>query len=55
LRSSPVGAAAGANTGAAKYGGKFADLVHYAIRSVHVTLIAEILGRSQNKQNSVHL
>jgi hypothetical protein len=38
-----VGAAAGANTGAKKREGKFADLVHYAIRSGHVTLIVETL------------
>lgn len=36
-----LGAAAGANEGAAKHDGKFADLVHHAIRSGHVTLIAE--------------
>ncbi|WP_265942529.1 hypothetical protein [Dechloromonas sp. A34] len=36
-----VGAAAGANKGAKKRDGKFADLVHYAIRSGHVTLIVE--------------
>lgn len=36
-----IGAAAGANEGAKKHDGKFADIVHYAIRSGHVTLIAE--------------
>ena len=38
-----LGAAAGANKGAKKHEGKFADLVHYAIRSGHVTVIAETL------------
>lgn len=38
-----VGAAAGADKSAAKHDGKFADLVHYAIHSGHVTLIAETL------------
>lgn len=36
-----VGAAAGANSGAKKHQGKLADLVHFAIRANHVTLIAE--------------
>jgi len=44
-----LGAAAGANEGAAKHEGKFADLVHYAIRSGHVTLIAETLTTEERK------
>ncbi len=36
-----VGGAAGANTGAKQHHGTFADLLHFAIRSGHVTLIAE--------------
>lgn len=44
-----VGAAAGANKGAKKREGKFADFVHYAIRSGHVTLIAETLTLPQRK------
>lgn len=44
-----LGAAAGANTGAEKHEGKFADLVHYAIRSGHVTLIAETLTPAERK------
>ena len=35
------GAAAGANSDAKKHEGKFADLVNFAIRSGHVTLIVE--------------
>lgn len=42
-----VGAAAGANRGAKKHAGKFADLVRYAIRTGHVTLIAETLTPEQ--------
>lgn len=42
-----VGAVAGANKGAKKHDGKFADLVHYAIRSGHVTVIAETLTPSE--------
>ena len=42
-----VGAATGANKGAKKHDGKFADFVHYAIRSGHVTLIAETLTPEQ--------
>lgn len=42
-----VGAAAGANQDATKHAGKFADLIHYAIRSGHVTLIAETLTPSE--------
>lgn len=44
-----VGAAAGANKGAKKREGKFADFVHYAIRSGHVTLIAETLSLEERK------
>lgn len=44
-----VGAAAGANQGATKHDGKFADLVHHAIRSGHVTLIAETLTAEERK------
>jgi hypothetical protein len=44
-----VGAAAGANQGAKQHEGKFADLVHYAIRSGHVTLIAETQNRDQQQ------
>lgn len=42
-----VGAALGANKGAKQHEGKFADFVHYAIRSGHVTLIAETLTPEQ--------
>jgi hypothetical protein len=38
-----IGAAAGSNTGATQHDGKFADLIGYAIRSGHVTLITETL------------
>lgn len=44
-----LGAAAGANEGAAKHEGKFADLVHYAIRSGHVTLIADTQTAEERK------
>jgi hypothetical protein len=44
-----VGAAAGANKGAKKREGKFADLVHYAIRSGHVTLIVETPTPAEKK------
>ena len=41
-----VGAVAGANKGA-KHEGKFADVIHYAIRSGHVTLIAETMNSNE--------
>lgn len=44
-----IGAAAGANKGAKKREGKFAEFVHYAIRSGHVTLIAETLTAEERK------
>ena len=44
-----VGAATGANQAAKKHEGKFADVVHYAIRSGHVTLIAETLNPAEKK------
>jgi len=44
-----IGAAAGSNKRAAKHQGKFADVVHYAIRSGHVTLIAETLNPAEKK------
>lgn len=47
-----VGAAAGANQDAMKHAGKFADLIHYAIRSGHVTLIAETLTPSERAMAS---
>ena len=43
-----LGAAAGANKGV-KHEGKFADLVHYAIRSGHVTLTAETSTEEERK------
>ncbi len=44
-----VGAASGANAAAKKHDGKFADLVRYAIRSGHVTLIAETQNPEEKK------
>lgn len=44
-----VGAVAGANKTAKKHDGKFADVVSYAIRSGHVTLIAETLNPSERE------
>lgn len=44
-----VGAAAGANEGAKKRDGKFADLVHHAIRSGHVTLITETRNAAEKE------
>lgn len=44
-----VGAVAGANKGVKKHDGKFADLVSYAIRSGHVTLIAETLNPEERQ------
>lgn len=44
-----VGAVAGANQATTNHDGKFADVVHYAIRSGHVTLIAETLNPEEKK------
>lgn len=44
-----VGSVAGANEAAKKREGKFADLVHYAIRSGHVTLIAETMDPAEKE------
>ena len=44
-----VGATVGADEAAKKHDGKFADVVHYAIHSGHVTLIAETLTPAEKE------